>query len=308
MLGISRHRDGLMAVRGVGPYTAWMNYRHAYHAGNHADVLKHTVLLALLDALKRKDSAFFVLDTHAGRGRYLFAASEARKTGEAAAGVLRLMCHPTLPEGVERYLRAVQADNPIGTLLSYPGSPLLVTQALRAQDRLVACELQTEEAAELKTLLAQDRRVQVHVGDGYTAIKAFLPPKSGNSKIGRGLVLIDPPYEAQSAEYPLIVTALRETLTRWPQAMCAVWYPIKQRRSLQPFFRKTAALPAASILLAELQVRPDDSPLRLNGSGMLLLNPPWQFEQTLAQTLPILQTHLGETGAKTRLEWLKRET
>lgn len=296
-----------MAPRRGAPYTAPMNYRHAYHAGNHADALKHTVLLALIDALKRKDSAFFVLDTHAGRGRYLFAASEARKTGEAAAGVLRLMGQPTLPEVLERYLRAVQAGNPVGALVAYPGSPLLVAQALREQDRLVACELQAEEAAELKALFAGDRRVQVHAGDGYAAIKAFVPPKAGASKIGRGLVLIDPPYEAQDAEYPLIAAALRETLTRWPQAMCAVWYPIKQRRSLQPFFRKAAAMPAKSVLLAELQVRPDDSPLRLNGSGMLLLNLPWQFEKVLASALPALKAHLGEAGAATRVEWLKRE-
>jgi 23S rRNA (adenine2030-N6)-methyltransferase len=178
---------------------------------------------------------------------------------------------------------------------------------MREQDRLAACELQPEEAAELKTLFANDRRVQVHAGDGYAAIKAFVPPKAGAAKIGRGLVLIDPPYESQDAEYPLIAAALRETLTRWPQAMCAVWYPIKQRRSLQPFFRKAAAMPAKSVLLAELQVRPDDSPLRLNGSGMLLLNPPWQFEQALSSALPALKTHLGEAGASTRLEWLKRE-
>ncbi len=297
---------GVAGRRGA-PYTARMNYRHAFHAGNHADVLKHIVLLALLDAFKRKDSPFFVLDTHAGRGRYLFAANEARKTGEAVAGVLRLMGQPTLPEVVERYLRAVQADNPVGALVAYPGSPLLVAQALRTQDRLAACELQPEEAAELKALFAHDRRVQVHAGDGYAAIKAFLPPKSGANRIGRGLVLIDPPYEAQDAEYPLIVAALRETLSRWPQAVCAVWYPIKQRRSLQPFFRKAASLPVASALVAELQVRPDDSPLRLNGSGMLLLNPPWQFEQALAQALPPLKAHLGEAGASTRLEWLKRE-
>ncbi|UNU12049.1 23S rRNA (adenine(2030)-N(6))-methyltransferase RlmJ [Xanthomonas translucens] len=303
-----------------------MNYRHAYHAGNHADALKHTVLLALIHALKRKDSPFFVLDTHAGRGRYLFAGSEARKTGEAAAGVLKLMGQPTLPEVLERYLRAVQADNPVPVgakdaspsqkparpcagiqLKHYPGSPLLVAQAMREQDRLAACELQPEEAAELKALFGNDRRVQVHAGDGYAAIKAFVPPKAGAAKIGRGLVLIDPPYESQDAEYPLIAAALRETLTRWPQAMCAVWYPIKQRRSLQPFFRKAAAMPAKSALLAELQVRPDDSPLRLNGSGMLLLNPPWQFEQALASALPALKVHLGETGASTRLEWLKRE-
>ncbi|MCW4453390.1 23S rRNA (adenine(2030)-N(6))-methyltransferase RlmJ [Flavobacterium sp. MXW15] len=282
-----------------------MNYRHAFHAGNHADVLKHIALLALMDSLKRKDAPFFVLDTHAGRGRYLLGGEESRKTSEAEDGVMRLMSEPKLPEVVERYLRAVQADNPVGALIAYPGSPLLAAQALRAQDRLAACELQPEEAAELKALFARDSRVTVHAGNGYELVRALLPPRAGTTKIGRALVLIDPPYEAQDAEYPQIIAALRETLTRLPQAICAVWYPIKQRRSLQPFFRKAAALPAKSALLAELLVRPDESPLRLNGSGMLILNPPWQFDQALAPALPALKQHLGEAGASTRLEWLK---
>ncbi len=282
-----------------------MNYRHAFHAGNHADVLKHIVLLALIDVLHRKDTPCFVLDTHAGRGRYLLSSHDSQRTLEAEDGVMRLMGAPKLPEVVERYLRAVQADNPVGALLTYPGSPLLAAQALRAQDRMACCEVQPEEVAELKALFAHDSRVRVHAGDGYAAVRAFLPPKDGATRIGRGLVLVDPPYEAQDAEYPQIIAALRETLTRWPQAICAVWYPIKQRRSLQPFFRKAAALPGKSVLVAELLVRPDESPLRLNGSGMLLVNAPWQFDHALAPALPALRTHLGETGATTRLEWLK---
>ncbi|HBK45650.1 MAG TPA: 23S rRNA (adenine(2030)-N(6))-methyltransferase RlmJ [Xanthomonadaceae bacterium] len=284
-----------------------MNYRHAFHAGNHADVLKHIALLALIDALKRKDTPFFVLDTHAGRGRYLLAGEESRKTSEAEDGVMRLMAQPRLPDVVERYLRAVQADNPVGALITYPGSPLLAAQAMREQDRMACCEMQPEEAGELKRLFEHDSRVRVHGGDGYAAVRAFLPPRAGNVKIGRGLVLIDPPYEAQDAEYPQIIATLRETLARWPQAICAVWYPIKQRRSLLPFLRKATALPARSVMLAELQVRPDDSPLRLNGSGMLIVNPPWQFDQVLAAALPALKSQLGEAGACTRLEWLKHE-
>ncbi|MEQ4575851.1 23S rRNA (adenine(2030)-N(6))-methyltransferase RlmJ [[Pseudomonas] boreopolis] len=283
-----------------------MNYRHAFHAGNHADVLKHIVLLALIDALKRKDTPFFVLDTHAGRGRYLLGGEESKKTAEAEDGVMRLMAQPRLPEVVERYLRAVQADNPVGALVAYPGSPLLAAQAARGQDRFAFCEMQPEEAAALEALFAHDPRVRVHAGDGYAAVRAFLPPKAGAARIGRGLVLIDPPYEAQDAEYPQIVESLREILARWPQAMAAVWYPVKQRRSLLPFFRKATALPAKSLLVAELLVRPDDSPLRLNGSGLLLLNPPWQFDQVLAPALPVLKRHLGEAGASTRLEWLKQ--
>lgn len=282
-----------------------MNYRHAFHAGNHADVLKHVVLLALTDALARKDTPFFVLDTHAGRGRYLLAGEEGRRTAEAEGGVLRLAGEAGLPDAIERYLRAVQADNPVGALVTYPGSPLLVARAMRAQDRLAACELQPEEAAQLKALFAGDRRVQVQAGDGYAAIRALLPPRPGGTRIGRGLVLIDPPYETQDAEYPRIVAALGEVLARWPQAICAVWYPIKQRRSLLPFFRKVASLPAASALLAELLVRADDSPLRLNGSGMLVLNAPWRLDAAIAPALPALQRVLGQAGSATRLEWLK---
>ncbi len=284
-----------------------MNYRHAFHAGNHADVLKHIVLLALLDALKKKETPFFVMDTHAGRGRYLLAAPESRKTGEADAGILRLMGEAKMPEVVERYLRAVEANNPVGTLVAYPGSPLLIAQALREQDRLAACELQPDEAAALKELFAHDARVAVHARDGYTAMKALLPPKLGATKFARGLVLIDPPYEVQDNEYPMIISTLRETLERWPQATYAIWYPIKLRRSLQPFFRKAAALPAKSVLLAELQIRADDSPLRLNGSGLVIVNPPWQFDRQLAPALPLLKKTLGEAGAMTRLEWLKPE-
>jgi len=283
-----------------------MNYRHAFHAGNHADVLKHIVQLALLDAFKRKDSPFFLLDTHGGRGRYLLSSEESRKTLEAEDGVMKLMAEPKLPAVVEEYLKAVQADNPVGALITYPGSPLLGARALRPQDRMAACELQPEEAAALKELFANDPRVGVHPGDGYGMLKALLPPKADGQKIGRGLVLIDPPYEAQDAEYTRILTALQEIHARWPQATCAVWYPIKQRRSIMHFFRKATALPYRSALLAELLVRPDDSPLRLNGSGMLLLNPPWQFDRVLAPAMPVLKQYLGEAGASTRLQWLKQ--
>ncbi|RYZ69509.1 MAG: 23S rRNA (adenine(2030)-N(6))-methyltransferase RlmJ, partial [Lysobacteraceae bacterium] len=242
-----------------------------------------------------------------GRGRYLLAAPESRKTGEADAGILRLMGEAKMPEVLERYLRAVEANNPVGALVAYPGSPLLAAQALRAQDRLAACELQPEEAAALKELFAHDPRVAVHARDGYAALKAMLPPKIGATRFARGLVLIDPPYEVQDDEYPQIIASVRDALERWPQATYAIWYPIKQRRSLQPFFRKAASLPARSALLVELQVRPDDSPLRLNGSGLAILNPPWQFDQQIAPALPLLKKSLGESGAMTRLEWIRQE-
>ncbi|MCX7563857.1 23S rRNA (adenine(2030)-N(6))-methyltransferase RlmJ [Xanthomonadaceae bacterium XH05] len=278
-----------------------MNYHHAYHAGNHADVLKHLVVLAVLDALARKPAPYFVLDTHAGQGRYALASEKAGKTGEARAGILRLVRHDftRLSQGLRRYLDAVR---PHLSQDHYPGSPQLIADALRDSDRLACCELQPEPFGLLKGLLAGDHRVGIHHRDGYDAMKALLPPPEK-----RGLVLIDPPYEAQLAEFDLALAALRAALARWPQGIFALWYPIKQRRSLQPFLRRAATLPAKSAFVVELNVRPDDSPLRMNGSGLLILNPPWKLDQSLATTMPALSAALDEGGGGWRLEWIKRE-
>jgi 23S rRNA (adenine2030-N6)-methyltransferase len=283
-----------------------MNYRHAYHAGNHADVLKHVLLLALVDALARKDAPFFVLDTHAGRGRYDLASEEAGKTGEAAGGITPLLAWARnarpLPVAIARYRDALRGEGEDDGRRHYPGSPLLVARALRPDDRLAACELQPDEVAALKSLLGDDPRVGVHARDGYGAMKALLPPKEK-----RGLVLIDPPYEAQGAEFDAVLAALRDAMARWPGGVYAVWYPIKQRRTLIPFLRKAAALPAKQAIVAELMVRADDSPLRMNGSGMLILNPPWKLDTEIAAALPALARALGEAGASHRLEWIRKE-
>jgi 23S rRNA (adenine2030-N6)-methyltransferase len=208
-----------------------------------------------------------------------------------------------LPPPVQRYLKAVQADNPVGALLAYPGSPMLLAQAMRPNDRLVACELQPDEARALEALFRHDARVAVQARDGYGAVKALLPPKEK-----RGLVLIDPPYEAQEEEFPRILAALADGLQRWPTGCFAVWYPIKRRVTLQHFMRKLAVLPCKSILRAELLVRADDTPLRLNGSGIVVLNPPYQLDQELAGALPPLARLLADgDGAESRLDWLRRE-
>ena len=295
-----------------------MNYRHAFHAGNHADVLKHVTLLAWLDALTAKDSAIFVLDTHGGRGLYALDAEAAERTGEGQAGIGRLWGLHGLPAAVQRLCALVAAENadaamspaspapPTGAsngrapLRRYPGSPRLALAAMRPQDRLAACELQPDEAAALKTTLAHDPRAAVHARDGYEAVRALLPPKEK-----RGLVLIDPPYEAQEAEYPRVLEAVRTALERWPTGGVAVWYPIKQRRTLHGFFRQAALLAPRGLLCAELLVRPDDSPLRLNGSGMLMFHPPWKLDEALAPVLPLLSRCLGERHASHRLEWLR---
>lgn len=277
-----------------------MNYLHGFHAGNHADVLKHTVLIHLLQRLKTKDKPFFVLDTHAGRGRYLIMGEQARKTDEAQDGVFRMITLRKLPTPLAAYLEQVERDNPVGALVSYPGSPLIAAQQMRAGDRLVCVESQKGEADALKSLFAHDSRVQVLLGDGYAAVKAQLPPKER-----RGLVLIDPPYEAQEREYGMILQALSDALARWPTGIYAVWYPIKRRAALKPFLRKATQLPCKSILALELLVRPDNSPLRMNGSGMLILNAPFRIDLELASSLSKLVELLDDGGASHRIEWLK---
>ena len=283
-----------------------MNYRHAFHAGNHADVLKHVVLLALCDALTAKPAPCFALDTHAGRGLYKLDGESAQKTGEAQDGIARLVAEAPRDPAIQRYLTAVRACRQEHGSHAYPGSPWLLAHALREQDRIAACELLPEEAAVLEDAFARDSRVAVHARDGYAAIKAMLPPKHGATKFARGLVLVDPPYEAQLDEFEIALKALREGLVRWPQAMFALWYPIKQGRALQRFQRVAASLDAKSALVIELLVRPDDSPLRMNGSGMLILNAPWQFDAAMRPALAALQAALGEAGAASRVEWLRK--
>ena len=285
-----------------------MNYRHAFHAGNHADVFKHVMLLALCDAMTRKPAPCFALDTHAGRGLYALDDEAAQRTGEAEGGVARLLAQAPRDPWINRHLDAIRACRSIHGEHAYPGSPWLLAYALRQIDRVACCELQPEEAAALKAAFAGDPRVAVHHRDGYAALKALLPPNVGGQRFARGLVLIDPPYEAQRDEFAVALATLRDGLARWPQATYALWYPIKQRRTLRAFQREAARLPAKSALLAELLVRPDDSPLRMNGSGLLLLNPPYQFEVGLAPALTALATMLGPDAPPPRVEFLSLQS
>jgi 23S rRNA (adenine2030-N6)-methyltransferase len=280
-----------------------MNYRHAFHAGNFADVFKHAILLALLDALTAKDKPLCCVDTHAGRGRYALDDVEALKTGEWREGIGRLFDAPDLPAPLRRYVDAVRACNHDGTLQTYPGSPLLAANALRSQDSLILCELQDAELAALRALFRDDRRVHVHARDGYAALNALLPPKKK-----RGLVLIDPPYEVQADDFAAIEAALLRAHARWPNGVYAIWYPIKSHRTIAPFHRRLAGGPFSKLLVAELLVHPDDSPLRLNGCGMLFANPPWQFDATLSGLLPVLGKLLAQSPrASQRVRWLSGE-
>jgi 23S rRNA (adenine2030-N6)-methyltransferase len=292
------------AVAGAGPAArlCGMNYRHAFHAGNHADVLKHVTLLALCDALLAKPAPVFALDTHAGRGLYALAGEAARRTAEADDGIARLQASVRaggFAPPVERYLAALDACRAAHGADAYPGSPWLLAHALREDDRIACCELQEEEAATLRHAFHFDPRVAVHRRDGYVAMKGLLPPNVDGRRYARGLVLVDPPYEAQLAEFDMALAALKEGIARWPQGVFALWYPIKQRRTMQPFLRAAGKLAtkAGSGLRIELLVWPDDSPLRMNGSGMLLLNPPWRIEAALAPALAQLHAALGEPNA-----------
>ena len=277
-----------------------MNYRHAFHAGNFADVFKHAILMTLLDALTAKDKPLCYFDTHAGRGAYRLDDVEALKTGEWRDGIGRLFAISDPPVALRRYDAAIRACNPDGALGAYPGSPLLAAQALRAGDRLVLCETQDDEAAALRALFRADGRVHVHQRDGYAALNALLPPEER-----RGVVLIDPPFEAQEGEFAAIEAALWKAHARWPNGVYAVWYPIKSHRTIAPFHRHLSSGPFERVLVAELMVLPDDSPLRLNGCGMLIANPPWQIDKTLAELLPALRAVLAQSPrASQRVRWL----
>lgn len=280
-----------------------MNYLHGFHAGNHADVLKHCVLLYLMNRLKSKDKAFFVLDTHAGRGQYLLQGEQAKKTGEAQQGIFKLITLKKLPDPVHFYLKQVERVNPVGSLLNYPGSPVLIAQQLREQDRLICYESQKPEYDLLRQTFKNDQNVKTELGDGYQALKALLPPSER-----RGLVLIDPPYEAQEQEFQQILNSLQEALLRWPTGQFAIWYPIKQRRSLIGFFRNVAQLPMKSALVLELLVRKDNSPLRMNGSGMLIINPPYQMDTDLNTSMSKLVELLNDGDGSHRITWIKTES
>lgn len=277
-----------------------MNYRHAFHAGNFADVFKHAVLLALLDALTAKDKPLCYFDTHAGRGAYRLDEAEALKTGEWRDGIGRLFDDAEIPKPLQRYVTAIRACNPERALRVYPGSPMLAAQALRADDRVVLCEAQADEAGALRRQFRNDRRTHVHARDGYAALNALLPPPEK-----RGLVLIDPPFEAQEGEFAAIEAALSKAHARWPNGVYAVWYPIKSHRTIAPFHRHLSKGLFERVLVAELMVQPDDSPIRLNGCGMLIANPPWQIDGTLSALLSALRDALARSSrASQHLRWL----
>ncbi|MBI1206074.1 MAG: 23S rRNA (adenine(2030)-N(6))-methyltransferase RlmJ [Azospirillum sp.] len=281
-----------------------MNYRHSFHAGNFADVFKHIVLVQLIEHLCRKPTAFCILDSHAGSGLYDLGAVEAERTREYQGGIARVAVATDPPPLVQRYLSLVRDAGPVGAVPMrwYPGSPRLARALMRTTDRLVVAELHGDTAGALKRCFRGDAQVAVHQMDGYQALKAHLPPRER-----RGLVLIDPPYEATD-EAERIVAGLGVACRRWPGGLYAVWYPIKERAAVWRFHEAIAGLGLDRALTAELTVFPEERSDRLNGCGMVLINPPWQFDQALAGPLAWLHRVLAVSGGAPRMAWLARET
>lgn len=289
-----------------------MNYRHLYHAGNFADVFKHLIVMLAVERLAAKPAAFCVVDTHAGLGLYDLQAPGALKTGEADRGIGRLWRDgDDLPGSVRRFLALIGAVNrDQGVAVGqgeraprwYPGSPWLVRRLLRPGDRQVLCELHPEEVAALRRLYAGTSGAAIHQADGYQGLKAHLPPPER-----RGLVLVDPPFEARD-EADRLVRGLVTGHRRWPQGVFLLWYPIKERPAVWRLHEAAAATGIRRLLTAELTITGEEDSARLNGCGMLLVNPPWQLDQELAALLPAVHRRLAVDGAGgTRVVWLVGE-
>jgi 23S rRNA (adenine2030-N6)-methyltransferase len=282
-----------------------MNYRHAYHAGNFADVVKHVALVRLVEYLKLKDKAFRVVDTHAGTGLYDLSSPEAQKTGEWLQGIGRLLDADLSPEAMALlapYLDAVKAANPDGGVKRYPGSPLIERHLIRVQDRLTAIELHPQDFQRLKARFAGDFQARIIQLDGWLALGAHLPPKEK-----RGLVLIDPPFE-QAGEFDRLVDGLQRAHRRWPGGIYALWYPIKDRAAVRDFRKRLSTAGIPKILDIAFEVRGPSLDARFDGSGLVVVNPPFVFEREMQVLLPELNKALAEDEkAHWSVEWLAGE-
>ena len=278
-----------------------MNYNHEFHAGNFADVFKHAVLCRVLHYLRGKPAAFRVIDTHAGAGVYDLTGEKSTRGGEWQAGIGKLMAAQT-SEAVAKllspYLEVVRALNERDQLRVYPGSPALARAWLRPQDRLLACEFEPKTAAALRRNLRGDVRIKTLAVDGWTALNAYVPPKER-----RGLVLVDPPFEAKN-DFSRLASGLAAAHRKWATGVYVLWYPIKGRGEADAFAKRLRRLAINQILRAEMLVAPLSNPSRLNGAGLVIVNPPWTLENELCVLLPALASILGESSGQFKLDWL----
>lgn len=304
-----------MAHRSSSPVAGlfWdaMNYRHQFHAGNFADVMKHALLVRLIQARQQKDRGFLYLDTHAGRGGYDLARAETGDTNprrpEWPDGIGRLWHEAAPSPELAGYLGLVreydrQRGNLGGSLRFYPGSPWIAGRLARAQDRLVFCERHPAECAALRLAVGSGPRITIQESDGYAALKAFLPPPER-----RALVLIDPPFENQD-EYAKIAMALGEALRRAPTGVFAIWYPLTERARADDFLGSLVALRPPPTLVAELAISGTAEGLKMNGCGLVVINPPWRFDRAAGAVLGELAGRLAQArGGGVRVDWLVGE-
>lgn len=267
-----------------------LSYRHSFHAGNHADVLKHTVQSLIITALKEKDKPFLYLDSHAGAGRYQLNSAHAERTGEYLEGIARVWQQPDVPALLTPYINSVKDLNPGGKLRYYPGSPLIARYLLREMDKLQLTELHSSDYPLLRGEFLKDSRARTERADGYQQLKAKLPPLSR-----RGLVLIDPPYELKS-DYQAVVKGIHEGHKRFGTGVFALWYPVVMRQQIKRMLAELQATGIRNILQIELAVRPDSDQRGMTASGMIVINPPWKLEQQMRELLPWLHKTLVPAG------------
>jgi 23S rRNA (adenine2030-N6)-methyltransferase len=281
-----------------------MNYRHAFHAGSFADVIKHIVLVRILTYLHDKPAPFRVIDSHAGAGLYDLSGEEAQRSGEWLTGIARLMqarlTETTVPL-VAPYLDIVRSFNPQKGLTAYPGSPLIARKLLREQDSLVACEIVPDARKKLIASLRRDPQARVVDIDGWVGLPAFVPPKER-----RGVVLIDPPFEAKD-EFERMARGFAEAFAKWPTGIYVLWYPAKSRRATDTLAQQVAGIaPAGKVLRLEFSAAPQLADSALTSAGLLIVNPPWTLATELKAILPELEKPLGQGGAgRFRLETAK---
>ena len=280
-----------------------LSYRHSFHAGNHADVLKHIVLMLILENLKLKEKGFFYLDTHSGVGRYRLSSNESEKTGEYKEGIGRLWDQTSLPEDVAHYVKMIKKLNYGGKELRYyAGSPLIAAELLRPQDRALLTELHPSDYPILRNNFSDYKNVTVKCDNGFQQVKATLPPKER-----RGLVLIDPPYELKE-DYDLVVKAIEEGYKRFATGTYAIWYPVVLRQQTKRIFKGLEATGIRKILKIELAVRPDSDQLGMTASGMVVINPSWTLETQMKEILPYLtKTLVPEGTGSWTVEWITPE-
>ncbi|SBT17211.1 Ribosomal RNA large subunit methyltransferase J [Marinomonas gallaica] len=279
-----------------------LSYRHIYHAGNHADILKHLVASQVCQHLVKKEAPFFYLDTHAGIGLYELASDQAQLNHEYDTGISRLIGRNDLPEPLELFVDIVKDLNPKGQLKVYPGSPMVIDHYLRQKDKMHLCELHPNDYPKLAALFPKKRIANVVKDDGFLAVKSMLPPPQK-----RGFVLMDPPYEVKK-DYQTVVKALEDGYKRFSQGTFAIWYPVLDRRQADHLLNAVAATKIRNTLLLELNIRGTETKRGMAGSGMIVVNPPWTLEKEAQEFLPYLRDVLAEDDdAHFQLRWITPE-